>query len=160
MIKSKSQTKTSGEDGVKRLRDELKRAGKSYVTIGIHDDAGQYPKGTPSVQEVALWNEFGTKDIPERSFIRSTVDENAAKFNQWQDEMATNIIEGWTFQKALEAVGLRIQFLIQNKIKSNVPPSNADSTRASKQRRGVGDRTLIDSGLLLRSVGFKVKVEK
>jgi hypothetical protein len=107
---------------------------------------------------VALWNEFGTRFAPERSFIRSALHENKSKINKWRGELIQNMVtKGWSMDKALTAMGLRIQFLIQNKIKSNVPPPLAASTARQKRRKGLAEVTLIDSGLLLRSIKFKVE---
>lgn len=141
---------------IKEFLKRIRGKENAYVTIGVHEDAGAYPDGT-SVVQVALWNEFGTDNMPERSFIRSTVDENRSKIEVWRLEMIENIMtKGWTVNKALEAMGFRIQVLIQNKIKSNVPPPNAESTLAGKRRDGVGSSTLIHSGLMLRSIGYRV----
>lgn len=154
------------EKGNPRIKEFLKRAarerGRSHVSVGVHDDAGKYtnPDGTPgpTVAEVALWNEFGTRFAPERSFIRSALAENNGKINKWRAEMIDNMAKkGWTLDKALRAMGFRIQQLIQNKIKSNVPPPLAASTARSKRKKGIAPVTLIDSGLLLRSIGFKVE---
>jgi hypothetical protein len=143
----------------------------AYVSIGIHEDAGSYSKGEISVVEVALFQEFGTTKIPERSFIRSTVDEHESSINAMREKMIENILtKGWSKEKALEAIGLYVQSLIQNKIKSNVPPPygtglkpNSEARIASLQeqkRKRVGHTsTLRESELLLRSVTFKVNVE-
>lgn len=156
MIISKVSTSDSGSAEFKKLIETLGRYKNSYVTIGIHEDAGEYP-GEASVAEVALWNEFGTRFTPERSFLRSALDDNNAKINSWREEAIENILDkGWTVEKALEMMGLRIQLLIQNKIKSDVPPPNAPSTVAMKKKDGVAPRTLIWSGLMLRSVTYKV----
>lgn len=169
MIHSKIKTLIKKDD-TKRIRKAVESAKGAYVTIGVHDDAGKYStSNAPEVAEVALWNEFGTGTIPERSFLRSAIDGNEGKINEWREEAINNIVEGrWNTKKALEAIGLRIQILIQNRIKSNVPPPNADSTIAAKQRSGVAPKsgfnpeysgrtsTLIDTGLLLRSITYKV----
>lgn len=141
------------------------------VTIGIHEDAGKYTKGSnpPSVVEVALWNEFGTSSIPQRSFFRSAIDENISKIEAMRDKMVENILyNGWKPQKALEAIGLFVQTLIQNKIKSNVPPpygtghGNPPETisrlQAAKRARTGHSQTLRESELLLRSITFKVSL--
>ena len=167
LIHSKIQTKVVKDDTPK-LKAALKKANGSYVTIGIHEDAGEYEDGT-SVVSVALWNEFGTQNIPERSFFRSTLEENESKINAWREEAIKNITEkNWPASKALEMIGLRVQILIQNKIKSNVPPPNAPSTIKAKQASGVAPKsgfkkgfegrtgTLINSGLMLRSVTYRV----
>lgn len=135
---------------------ELKKANGSYVTVGIHEGAGSYSDGE-DVVNVALWNEFGTDTIPERSFFRSAIDGNEDKINAWREEALVNIIEnGWTSEKALEMIGFRIQVLVQNKIQSDVPPPNAKSTTDEKVRKGVAPRTLLDTRLMLRSVTYKV----
>lgn len=167
MIKSKVHTVVK-KDNTKRLRAVIRQAGGAYVTVGIHEDAGNYEDGT-SVVSVALWNEFGTAHSPQRSFFRSAIDENEQKINAWREEAINNILDkGWSIKKALEMIGLRIQILIQNKIKSNVPPPNAPSTIKAKQASGSAPKsglkqgfesrtgTLIDSGLMLRSVTYRV----
>lgn len=157
MIKMTTKTTEKGGEGFKRLQQMLHKYKAAYVTVGVHEDAGVYPDEGVSVVEVALWNEFGTRDIPERSFFRSAIDENDAKINAWREEAITNIIEkGWTIEKALEMMGLRLQLLIQNKIKSNVPPPNSEATLAAKKAAGVPANTLINSGLMLRSIAFRI----
>ena len=149
---------TIKNDKTKDIFKKIEQIKRGYVTIGVHEGAGSYPDGT-SVVKVALWNEFGTETSPERSFFRSAIDQNMDKINKWREEMLDNIMEkNWPVEKALKAMGLRIQILVQNKIKSNVPPPNAPSTDAEKTRKGVGHKTLIDSGLMLRSVTYKVNL--
>ncbi len=172
MIKAKAETRVK-VDNSKKIKAALKQVSGSYVTIGIHKDAGEYDDGT-DVATVALANEFGvpSKGIPQRSFFRTALEENEGKINAWREEALGNIIEkGWSVQKGLEMLGFRIQILIQNKIKSNVPPPNKASTLKEKQRQGVASKhgqkagfegrtgTLIESGLMLRSVGYKVFVK-
>lgn len=160
MIKSEIKTEDYVSPTLKAFLNNIKGAKTSYVTIGIHNDAGEYEDGT-EVYQVALFNEFGTQTAPERSFMRSAIDENDALINQWREEMVDNILnKDWSIEKALNAIGFRIQQLIQNKIKSNVPPPNEQSTKNQKEREGYADRTLIASGLMLRSVGYKVVLGK
>jgi|WetSurMetagenome_2_1015567.scaffolds.fasta_scaffold112317_2 hypothetical protein len=162
LIKAKVSTKVRSETiDVKQFLANLAGAKESYVTIGLHEDAGQYTggKSNPSVVEVGLWNEFGTETSPERSFLRSTIDENQSLINNWRDEAINNmILKGWTLNKALEMMGFRIQVLIQNKIKSNMPPPLAKSTSDAKISHGLAPVTLIETGLMLRSVTFKVEL--
>jgi hypothetical protein len=156
LIRSKISTKVKGQEMVKQFLERIGKGADSYVSVGVHEGAGSYPDGQ-SVVEVALWNEYGTRTVPERSFLRSTVDENIPLLNQWREEMIKKVLhEGWTVHKALEAIGFRIQVLIQNKIKSNVPPPNAPSTVDAKNAHGVAPNTLIDTGLLLRSITYQV----
>jgi hypothetical protein len=159
MIKSKTHTTVKGKDNARRIRMQLSLAAEAYVTVGIHDDA-VYPDGT-SVAQVALFNEFGTDTIPERSFVRSAIYEAHESINAWRAEALKNIAEkGWTAEKGLTMLGFRIQELIRNKIKSNVPPPNSARTQARKRRLGVPQRTLIETMHMLNSVTFRVVLGK
>lgn len=156
MFKPKIEIKEKNKDSEKKLKDVFQKMGKSFVTIGVHENAGQYEDGT-SVVQVALWNEFGTEHIPERSFFRSTLDKHEDQINSWRKEAIEKIIDGKeTPEHALESIGFKIRELIKNTILSNVPPPNADSTAAHKRAEGVPVRTLVETNLLLRSVEYHV----
>ncbi len=161
MIYSKVSTSDKGGEEFKKFLATISKASTAYVTIGLHEDAGQYTEGKspPSVVEVGLWNEFGTKSSPERSWLRSAIDQHEEQIAKWRDEAVENILhKDWDLEKALEMMGFRIQALIQNQIISNVPPPNAPSTVEAKAAHGVGPSTLIDSGLMYRSVTFRVVI--
>jgi hypothetical protein len=150
---------TEHNEKLKKLKERLKGIKKAYVSIGVHEDAGEYEGGL-EVFQVALWNEFGTETIPARSFFRSTLAEHEADINHWRADLLKEVIEGKiTVQKALSTIGFRVRELIKNKINSNVPPENAPSTVAKKKAEGVAPRTLVETGLLLRSIEFKVVLE-
>lgn len=156
MISAKTKTTVKGQEGFDRLRRVLTQYKNAYVTIGVHEGAGEYQSGI-SVVQVALFNEYGTERSPARSFIASTIDDKEAEINEIRDKAIDAILEGkMDIDKALQMIGFRIQTLIQNKIKSNVPPPNAPSTLKQKAKDGVGSATLIHTGLLLRSITYKV----
>ncbi len=156
MIRAETKLSVTGQDNFDQLLKRMKSIQEAYVTIGFHDDAGEYPGGQ-SVVEVALWNEYGTDQNPARPFFASAMDENASLIQQWQEEVINGILDGkYDVEKGLEVLGFRIKTLVENKIKSNVPPPNAPSTVAHKQAEGVAPNTLIDTGLMLRSITFKV----
>jgi hypothetical protein len=164
-LKIKTQEKVTPE--YKTFLQNLEKIKGSYVAIGIHEGAGEYPDG-PSVVEVGFWNEFGTETIPERSFIRSTIDGHEGEINSWRTQLVGQIIDGKiTTEKALETLGFRIRELIRNTIKSDVPPpygtgkGGADANeiarrQEAKRAKGIAPVTLIESGLLLRSIEYKV----
>lgn len=144
----------------------------AYVTIGVHEGAGSYTKGPnpPTVVQVALWNEFGTEKTPQRSVFRTTMEENEAKIEAMRDKLVEEVIFGkMKADKAIEALGLFVQTLIQNKIKSNVPPpygtgkgnssERIAGLQAAKKQRVGHVNTLRESELYLRSITFKVHLE-
>jgi hypothetical protein len=57
-------------------RVEQNSSGSLRIEAGIFEDAGE------EVLEKAYSNEYGTKHIPERSFIRSTFDEEMDRISQ------------------------------------------------------------------------------
>lgn len=137
------------------------------LTVGFHQDKKTKRKeGGPSMAQVAYWNEFGTDDgrVPSRSFMRSTVDENRSKIADLEQRLVKNLgAFGVPKKEDLERVGLWLQAKIQEKIRSNIEPENADSVKARKEaktRKGAkgGVKTLIDTGQMVQSVTFKVTI--
>lgn len=150
-----------GEKEVLRTVDQLKS--KPHVTIGIQEDTGKaaHGEGGVTVLQVATWNEFGTMTaggeihIPERSFIRATVDKNMQVYLQLVEQLHKKVIlRQMTVEEALSLLGEKIQADIQNEIAAGIDPENAPSTIARK-----GSSTpLIDSGQLRQSIRYKVYV--
>jgi hypothetical protein len=128
------------DKGFKQLKKELGLIKNCFVTVGIHKDAEPYPNGT-SVVEVAATNEFGTDKagknknivIPERSFLRSTFDENLDNVKKLrQDNFQKIITFQMTVKKALDQIGFYFANLVKNKIEKFTTPPNAPSTQAAK----------------------------
>ena len=158
MLAVETSTTDTKSDIYNRILQQLALARKSYVTIGLHEGAGSYENGE-DVISVGIDNEFGV-NVPERSFMRSAIDEHLQQIDEWREEGLTNIIDkGWTTEKALQSLGFKVQVLIQNKIQSDIPPPNAPSTTERKIKEGKAPRTLLDTRLMLRSVTFKVVIQ-
>ena len=110
------------------------------------------PDPNISLGQVAVENEFGTDTTPERSFIRSTVDEQNKAWQRYAEKLKDKILDGMAMDRALGIMGLLIQRDIQRKIRSNIQPANAPSTIA---RKG-SSRTLIDTGQLANSIAWEL----
>jgi hypothetical protein len=102
--------------------------------------------------------------IPERSFIRATVDVNAKKIAALCKRMAAAVIEGkihgpggvtaeMTLPKALEIIGVYVQGLIRRRMSSGIPPP----LKAATARRKGSSVPLIDTGQLRASIDFEVR---
>ena len=140
--------------GEKEIKRAFKKLKGSFVTVGVHDGTGEYPNGV-AVSQVAFWNEFGTKNIPQRSFIRSTVDENAQLFNSEIKRIQGQVLSlKITPAAGLRKLGRRVQEAIKKKILTGPFEPNAPSTLAGKD----GTKPLIDTKLLLRSINFEVNM--
>lgn len=93
--------------------------------------------------------------IPERSFIRSTFDENV---DDWVEYLVDQVIDlgmgesGVTARKIMESLGNRIQRSIVQKIRSIKSPANSPVTIA---RKG-SSSPLEDTGHLIDAVRYKV----
>ncbi len=141
---------TEGRAGAHKGRDFKGRFVRRGVVYG--GTAGR--EGTPIVV-VAASNEFGTSDgrVPERSFIRSTVDEELPNLKLIRDRVVARVVEGTLRpRQAIGLLGAYLQGKIRAKIDSNVPPPNAPSTIAAKG----SSHTLIDTGNLKQAITFEV----
>lgn len=125
------------------------------ISVGVHEDAPPSEDGVP-VAEYAEINEFGSADgrVPERSFLRSTLDENQAKYAERLSTKVGQALEGKHLKVGLRELGHEVVRDVRAKIESGVGPPNAPSTVA---RKGHG-ATLVDSGLLSDSITAKVEV--
>lgn len=113
-------------------------------------------QGTATIADVATFNEFGTSKVPERSFIRSTMDENKGALLTLNRELFYMISAGkTTTQKALTILGIKIKALIQKKITDLRTPPNAASTIRQKR----SSNPLIDTGVMRASVTHTVKMD-
>jgi phage gpG-like protein len=125
------------------------------VSVGVHEDAPPSEDGVP-VAEYAAINEFGSDDgrVPERSFMRSTLDEHEAKYARLLAGKVDQALDGKHLKVGMREVGHEVVRDVRAKIESGVGPANAPSTIA---RKGHG-ATLVDSGNLSDSITAKVEV--
>lgn len=92
-------------------------------------------------------------NIPERPFLRSTFDENNAKWSEMFDSWIDDVVQGSLSAKQVyQRLGAVIQGDIQMKIRNLYDPSNAPATVA---RKGTNN-PLIVTGKMRQSVTWKV----
>ena len=156
MVNAKVKTTDKGKDALKEFVKRMNKVKGSYVTIGVHEDAGQYEDGT-SIVSVALWNEFGTKHIPSRPFMRSVCYGMEADINRLREKVLGQVMDGrLSPEKALEQIGFFVREQIKNKIAANDFAANAPATTAHKKKEGAPLQPLIETHLLYRSIEYKV----
>ena len=141
------------------LREMQKMKRGPYVANGFQGVKGEAQhRGTEeamTVAQVAAFNEFGTKTIPERSFMRATIDENRRTLTSLTRSLLFRIGMGeMTTERALNIIGLTITKLMKKKIVDLRKPPNADSTIKRKN----SSNPLIDSSQMLNSVTDKVEM--
>ena len=104
------------DHGWDKLFADIKAADGLDLDVGIVDGA---------VAEYAAANEYGTRTIPSRPWMRTTFDERSAA---WQERFAKAVKAGRSVQRALYAVGLVAVSDLRKKIASKMAPPNAEST--------------------------------
>lgn len=150
-----------------RILEEVgKLASKPYVKIGYPAEAEttNNPKKIKigdgetighqslTVLAVAVFMEFGTITVPERSYIRSSYDDNFYEMLEFTKELVGKIYDGkMTVERALDLIGLKMVNNAKNKIRMRIPPVLAVNTIL---RKG-SDVPLIDTSQLLNAITFK-----
>lgn len=150
----------------KWLQQMKEVANKPFTKIGVlgTSENTSTGEGGTTVLQYASANEFGASGagrngsvtIPERSYIRSTIDERKRRifgkaFNLQKDIFLGKI----SMKKALSIMGLLIKGNIVQKIVSLRSPANAASTIRKKG----SSNPLIDEGRLRQSIDFEVEAK-
>lgn len=137
---------TDKDLGFKKIQKLLKKEVDKTIQIGIFKEAGK--NDGEYISEYAFKNEFG-EGVPERSFLRSTMNENESKYQDFAIK---------TFEKTLDA-NLTANIIaemcvddVKKKIASNLPPPNSPETIKRKK----SSKTLIDTGMMRNSVTYRV----
>lgn len=171
----KLRAKLQKDDRLKKaIEKAIERAHGSNVSVGVLPDAGNYPSvgsgPAPTVAQVALWNEYGTINMPARPFFRPAFTNNKGAIDETCAQcLKLMIFEGWSVERALSKLGMTVQLFIQNEIKNNPgpelsgtwdggPDNKGTGYLGQKRRLGQGQARLIATGLLLRSVQFQVNL--
>jgi hypothetical protein len=153
-IRSKTKEKDKGEKRFIEKLNQLKRG--PHVKVGVLQNTGTHSGDLLTVAEVAAFNEYGTENIPERSFIRSAIQEHRAELIQITGQLYKQMSEGkLSTEDALGRLGLKIQSLIRNKIDSIEEPPNAERTIA---RKG-SSKPLIDTGQMRQAINYEIVKE-
>lgn len=155
MAKSRVKVRDLGYASVLK---ELKATEGVHITVGVHGDQKPRSGGTPMTL-VAAANEFGTTDgrVPERSFIRATVDSRRNDIAEVMQKQMKLLEDGKRSAKDVaEIVGLWTANAIKKYMTDLQEPPNAPSTVA---RKG-SSNPLIDTGQLRSAVTHKVVIGK
>lgn len=134
---------------------------KSLV-VGVLQDAGKAEDGETDLVDVAVWNEYGTRDghIPARPFLSIATDENKVKWQKLAEGAATSVIDRkMPVDQALEIIGNQMAGDVQMVIgdKSKLKPNKPATIRAKSKNGKIGDSPLIDTGRLRQSIHFDIR---
>lgn len=136
--------------GVEALKDRVKIPGT--VDVGIID-AGKHPSGDITVAGIGYAHEYGTVTLPERSFMRSTIQAKKKEIIALQKKLLKQIVNGkMKVEDGLRLLGEFMSDAITQKIVSITSPPNTPETIAAKG----SSNPLIDTGQTKNSITYEV----
>lgn len=139
----------------RRLMKELRELEGLEVRIGYQRGilAGDTDDSSRAdLVDIAMWNEFGTVNIPSRPFMRDSVDKHEAAINHMLTAQKDALLHGATAREILNTAGLFQQDLIQTEIEQGDFVANAPAT----VRKKGSDKPLIDTGTMKNSVHYQI----
>lgn len=132
----------------KALNTHITGARAGYLS----NDKGEIPyeePNPPTLEEVALWNEFGTERIPPRPFLQRAQKSAITRCNKLvQVRMEENA--------DLEQIAKEIGLVLQDEIKQQITRGQFVPNAPSTIRRKGSSRPLIDTGNLRQSVHWGI----
>lgn len=133
--------------GMQRVIDEINDQG-GYVDTGVQ------PEESEELLIIAAANEFGTKNIPARPYIRGAIDHHASEIQELAVIYSGQILDGIISRyEALTLIGQYIEGVTKKFMVNLKEPPNAESTI---KRKG-SENPLIDKSNLLGSIRYVVK---
>lgn len=137
-----------------KFKNHMRSAGsEGSVAVGIlgnHDNERE--DGEITNVELGTIHEFGLSSMPERSFIRATLDAERSQINALTDKIYKRFLrEKISASRGLGLIGADVvgriqQFITDDKVKpKTIKPEASDPT------------TLIDTGQLRQSITFEVR---
>jgi len=149
-----------------RIMREVEKLAGAVVTVGIHGDKAQRRGDDETNPEIGAKHEFGSGNIPERSFLRSTVDGGGPL--ETAEQLSADVARGkLTAAKAAQRLGVVTVGQVKQTIASKIPPPLSPDTVKKRMEKGahggglasLGGATtpLIDTGQLVQSIQFKVE---
>lgn len=136
----------------KKFKKMLQQLKELEVRVGFQAGEATEEDGT-DVCDVAIYNEFGTDHIPERPFLRNSVDNNKSKINSFLKNTKKDLVSGKPAEQVLKEIGIFQKDLIQQEIGHGSFEPNAESTIKKKG----SSKPLIDTGRMRQSVNYVVQ---
>ena len=132
--------------------------GGRRVRVGILADAPKTEHdsgdGAATLLEIAAIHEFGAGPIPQRSFIRATMDARQADIARLQEVLVGQVLDGKiTPDQALALLGAKVAAWMQKTISEGIAPELKPETIA---RKG-SSVPLVDTGQLKSSITYVVE---
>ena len=150
-------TRVTEEDlGWTAILREIDKAKSARVHVGIMEGEAERDDDS-EIDNVALGiiHEYGRGNNPERSFMRSTFDEDRRGLIRLKDRLWSQVLRGrLTTNQALELMGQEHQEAVQAKIVAlKDPPIEKETER---RRKFGGTNPLVDTSDFYRSITYQL----
>mgnify|MGYP000941156526 FL=1 len=139
-------------EGLEKLDKELKYLQTHAVKVGV---LGNGSANGISVQDYAIFNEYGTSRIPARPFFRLSVGTANAQneIKKYMKQQVEQIIQGGiSAQQAYENLGT---FVVQ-KIKKTIASGNFAALNPQTVKKKGHSKPLMDTHSLYESINFEI----
>lgn len=146
---------------------EVHKLARATVTIGVHGDNAQRNDDSEFTNpQIGAVHEFGSGRIPERSFLRSTVD--SGKPMDFAEQVSAKVARGqMTADRAAQQIGVVTVGEVKQTIAAKIPPPLSEQTIKRRLEKGahggglasLGNSTtpLVDTGQLVQSIQYRVE---
>ena len=139
-------------EGLEKLDKELKYLQTHAVKVGV---LGNGSANGISVQDYAIFNEYGTSRIPARPFFRLSVGTANAQneIKKYMKQQVEQIIQGgMSAQQAYENLGT---FIVQ-KIKKTIASGNFAALNPQTVKKKGHSKPLMDTHSLYESISYEI----
>jgi hypothetical protein len=157
MLKVNHSSTEDKDRGRKLLLKQLDLMDGAHADVGLFHDVkdGAADYGELSVAQIGAVHEFGSENIPERSWLRSNHDARIGKYNERLDRLYSRILQGKaTVVASLTGFAEQVAGDVRRNITKIRTPPNAPATVAKKG----SSNPLIDTGTMRNSVRGRVLV--
>lgn len=133
-------------------------ATRSKVAVGLPKESAAskvYGDGI-RVIDIGIAHEFGTKDIPQRSFLRAPFLKHKTELNQVIQAQFKKVFEGADVDSALGIIGVKATNISRGAFRTGGYGDWPDIQDATKAAKG-SSRILIDTGTLRNTITWVLR---
>lgn len=150
-----------------RIRREIAKLRGTTITVGVHEAQSARNGDSLTNPQLAAIHEFGAGRIPERSFLRATIDHDR-RVEEFARDQAAEVATGTMRARvAGERIGIMTADAVKRRIRAHIPPPLAAATIQRKIEKGAhgsglasmagnAAAPLLDTGQLINSITYKV----
>lgn len=137
--------------GIDKVLENVIELGGKQVKVGIQAGSGSHDG--VDILDIAIYNHFGTRNIPSRPFVSDCFDKNQGQISEAKKRIVYRVMEGMPASTGLAQLGQWYQDVLKGHIRNGGWVPNAPVTI---KRKG-SSRPLIDTGQLVNSVRWKIE---